>query len=285
MTDAFMPLLRHGFDPVAELAERRRDEPVTKLEFPFGISAWLLTRYADVKQVLADPTGYSNDFARVTEAVVGGQTPTVDPGGLGFADPPDHTRLRKLLTPEFTVRRLARSAAPHRTDRRRAAGRARRGRRSPADLVEEFAMPIPSLVMCELLGVPYSDRGDFQKLSASRFDIFANLDNPMGAISESLKYLKGLVQKERANPERRVDRSHRRQPGRRHHRRRDGRSGRWFAHRRGHETTASMLALGSLVLMQRPDLAEALRSEFDRREAVARSASRPRPSSRNCSAT
>ena len=107
MTDPFMPLLRRGFDPVPDLAERRIEQPVGKLEFPFGISAWLLTRHADVKQVLGDVSGYSNDFARMNEAVAG-QVPTVDPGGLGFADPPDHTRLRKLLTPEFTVHRLNR---------------------------------------------------------------------------------------------------------------------------------------------------------------------------------
>ncbi len=265
MTDAFMPLLRRGFDPVDELDEQRRERPVGKLEFPFGISAWLVTRYADAKQILGDPTGYSNDFARVNEAI-GGATPTVDPGGLGFADPPDHTRLRKLLTPEFTVRRLARlqprieAIVTERLDALAAAA-------PPADLVEEFAMPIPSLVMCELLGVPYSDRADFQKLSASRFDIFANLDNPMGAISESLDYLKGLVIKERANPG-------------------DGLIGAIVSSQGdaitddemagladglltgGHETTASMLALGSLVLMRRPDLADALRSGNEQTHAI-----------------
>ena len=257
MTDPFMPLLRRGFDPVPDLAERRIEQPVGKLEFPFGISAWLLTRHADVKQVLGDVSGYSNDFARMNEAVAG-QVPTVDPGGLGFADPPDHTRLRKLLTPEFTVHRLNRlkpritAIVDERLDAVEAAGQ-------PADLVEEFAMPIPSLVMCELLGVPYEDRDVFQTLSASRFDIFANLDNPMGAITESLAYLKGLVLQKRENPD-------------------DGLLGAIITSQGdaitddelagladglltgGHETTASMLSLGALMLTQRPDLADMLRA-------------------------
>jgi cytochrome P450 len=183
--------------------------------------------------------------------------PTVDPGGLGFADPPDHTRLRKLLTPEFTVHRLNRlkpritEIVDERLEAMAAAGQ-------PADLVDLLAMPVPSLVMCELLGVPYADRETFQTLSASRFDIFANLDNPMGAISESLAYLKGLVERKRAQPD-------------------DGLLGAIIRSQGdaitddelagladglltgGHETTASMLALGALLLTQRPDLAEQLR--------------------------
>jgi len=59
MTEAFMPLLRDRFDPVAELGARRAEQPVSKLEFPFGISAWLVTRYDDVKQVLGSAQAYS----------------------------------------------------------------------------------------------------------------------------------------------------------------------------------------------------------------------------------
>ena len=60
---------------------------------------------------------------------------------------------------------------------------------SPVDLVETFAMPIPSLVICELLDVPYPDRADFQRLSGSRFDIFGGAGTGLEAISESLKYM------------------------------------------------------------------------------------------------
>ena len=261
MTEAFMPLLRHGFDPVPELGQRRADAPVTKLEFPFGISAWLITRFADVKQVLGDQSSYSNDFHRLAQAAVGQAPPAVDPGGLGFADPPDHTRLRKLLTPEFTVRRLSRliprmeAIVDGQLDAIEAAGQ-------PADLQELFATPIPSLVISELLGVPENERAEFGALSESRFDIFANLGDPMGAITASLQYLQTLVARERAHPG-------------------DGLIGAIVRDHGeditdlelagladglltgGHETTASMIALGTLVLLQRPDLADALRSSAD----------------------
>ncbi|GAA2014949.1 cytochrome P450 [Nakamurella flavida] len=258
MTEAFMPLQRNRFDPVPELGQRRSEQPVSKLEFPFGISAWLVTRYADVKQVLGSVDGFSNDFRRLTAAAgAGDDDTTVDPGGLGFADPPDHTRLRRLLTPQFTVRRLAQlgpgieKIITGRLDAMEQAG-------PPVDLVAEFAMPIPSLVICELLGVPYEDRETFQSLSESRFDLFGNLGDPMGAITASLQYLTGLVEQQR------------RDPG-------DGLLGMLIREHGdeitdaelagladglltgGHETTASSLALGALVLMERPDLAASLR--------------------------
>ena len=266
MTDAFMPLLRRGFDPVPELGQRRESEPVSKLEFPFGISAWLVTRYDDVKQVLTEAAKYSNSFAHLAAATAGQTPPAPDPGGLGFADPPDHTRLRRLLTPQFTVRRLNQlqprieAIVAGQLDEIEAAGQG-------ADLVEHFAMPIPSLVICELLGVPYEDRDSFQKLSESRFDIFANLGDPMASITESLRYLKGLVLKEREHPG-------------------DGLLGMMVREHGddvtddelagladglltgGHETTASSLSLGTLVLLARPDLAQALRTGDEQTGAI-----------------
>ena len=108
VTDALhFPLLfsRDGLDPIAELGERRATEPVSKLELPFGITAWLVTGYPAAKEVLGDPASFSNAFGNLTTA---GTDDEQDPGGLGMTDPPYHTRLRKMLTPEFTMRRLNR---------------------------------------------------------------------------------------------------------------------------------------------------------------------------------
>src|ERR1700712_2233570 len=170
MTEAFMPLMRHGLDPVPGLAERQRNEPVSKLEFPFGITAWLVTGYQDVQAVIGDTTRFSNDFSNVVASTGGQATAAQDPGGLGFSDPPQHTKLRRALTPEFTMRRLSRlvprieQIVEQQLDVMQASG-------PPVDLVQAFAMPVPSLVICELLDVPYPDRADFQRLSGSRFDI------------------------------------------------------------------------------------------------------------------
>ena len=261
MTEAFMPLMRDGLDPVPGLAERQRDEPVSKLEFPFGITAWLVTGYDDVKAVIGDTRTYSNDFSNVVATAGGQASAEQDPGGLGFSDPPNHTRLRKALTPEFTVRRLSRliprieQIVEQQLDVMASSG-------SPVDLVETFAMPIPSLVICELLDVPYPDRADFQRLSGSRFDIFGGAGTGLDAISESLKYMAELVSRQR------------KEPGdgllgmliREHGDEIDDRELAGLADGLligGHETTASMLALGAVLLLEHPDVAERLRTDDD----------------------
>jgi cytochrome P450 len=246
---ALLPLKRSGLDPVAELGEIRAREPVSKIDIPFGVNVWLVSGYEEAKTVLSNAKGYSNDFANLVGEH--GASESHSPGGLGFADPPEHTRLRKLLTPEFTMRRLSRltpgikAIIEQQLDAMAAAD-------GPVDLVEEFALPIPSLVICELLGVPYEDRSEFQRLAMSRFDLFGGATASLGAISESLEYLLGVVKKQRDDPG-------------------DGLLGMIIKEHGdqvgdlelagladgvltgGFETTASMLALGALVLLRDPE--------------------------------
>lgn len=246
---ALMPLKRDGLDPVPALATTREKEPVTKLPLPFGVNVWLVTGYGEAKTVLGDAKAYSNDFSNLVGEH--GASASHSPGGLGFADPPEHTRLRKLLTPEFTMRRLSRltpdikEIIDKQLDEMAAAD-------GPVDLVEHFALPIPSLVICELLGVPYDDRDDFQRLSMARFDLFGGATASFSAISESLAYLTEVVKKQREEPG-------------------DGLLGMIIKEHGdqvsdqelagladgvltgGFETTASMLALGALVLLQDQD--------------------------------
>ncbi|HYQ63215.1 cytochrome P450, partial [Actinophytocola sp.] len=183
---ALMPLKRDGLDPIPELGELRDREPVSKIPIPFGVNVWLVTGYEEAKTVLSDAKRYSNEFKNLVGEH--GASASHSPGGLGFADPPDHTRLRKILTPEFTMRRLSRLTPGIKAiiDQQLDGMAAVDG---PVDLVEHFALPIPSLVICELLGVPYDDRDDFQRLSMARFDLFGGATASLGAISESLAYL------------------------------------------------------------------------------------------------
>src|SRR6476620_5763064 len=119
-----------------------------------------------------------------------------------------------------------------------------------ADLVDLFAMPIPSLVICALLGVPYADRDDFQALSTARFDL--GDDSPLDVIGTSLDYLQGLVVAQRSAPGEGLLGMLIREYG-------DDISDRELAGLAdglltgGHETTASSLSLGALALMQSPD--------------------------------
>ncbi|HJP77599.1 MAG TPA: cytochrome P450 [Pseudonocardiaceae bacterium] len=256
---ALMPLRRDGLDPVAELGQKRATEPISKISLPFGFNAWLVTGYEENKKVLANTAGFSNDFTNLVGAA--GVTEDQNPGGLGFADPPVHTRLRKVLTPEFTMRRLSRltprihAIVEDQLDQMAKADK-------PVDLASYFALPIPSLTICELLGVPYEDRDDFQRLSTARFDLFSGASASLGAISESLTYLLDIVKKQRENPG-------------------DGLLGQLVKEHGdeiddrelagladglltgGLETTASMLTLGALVLLRDRDAFVRVRDDDD----------------------
>ncbi|MGI5470876.1 cytochrome P450 [Streptomyces sp. CA-132043] len=257
-----MPLRRHGLDPVADLSEVRQKSPVSVLPVPLASNVWLVTGYDEVKEVLGKAKAFSTDYTNLVGNA--GADAGKNPGGLGFADPPDHTRLRRLLTPEFTMRRLNRlTPRIHEIVEDRLAEMERLGRSGePVDIVHTFALPIPSLVICELLGVPYEDRADFERLSAARFDLFGGANASFGAISESLAYFQEIVKKERKNPG-------------------DGLLGQIVRDHGdtvtddelagladgvltgGFETTASMLALGALVLLRDPDHFAALKDGDD----------------------
>ena len=190
---------RDGLDPVPELAALRARQPISRLQYPIGPPVWLITSYAESRAVLGDSERFSNDFSKMTAGDDLDFLSSLNPGGLGMTDPPDHTRLRKMLTPEFTMRRLRRlrprieSIVAERLDVMAASDR-------PVDLVDVFAVPTPSLVISELLGVPAPDRVDFQRLSESRFDFLGDIQGCLAAIQDTLDYLSGLVAEQRKNP-------------------------------------------------------------------------------------
>jgi len=192
-----MPLHRTGVDPVADLARLRRTAPIAKLPIGFGFTVWLVSGYDEAKTVLGTIEGFSNDFTHLIGTA--GAMAEDHPGGLGFADPPGHTRLRRLLTPEFTMRRLQRLTP--RIESIVAAQLDTLGTRTGrVDLWQDFALPIPALAICELLGIPYADRAHFQRLSTARFDLLAGAGPSLGALSESLTYLRGVVTHQRSHP-------------------------------------------------------------------------------------
>ena len=257
---ALVPLQRDGLDPVAELGRLRADEPVSRLKLPFGLRAWVVTGYEETKAVLGAGGAFSNDFTNLVGTV--GITADQNPGGLGFTDPPDHTRLRRLLTPEFTGHRLRRlgprveAIVAGQLDEIAATAQAG----GQVDLVQQFALPIPSLTICELLGVPYADRADFQRLSTTRFDLLGGVTGSLGAISESMDYLLDIVKKQRADPGEGLLGQLVRDHG-------DDISDYELAGLAdglltgGLETTASMLALGTIVLLQHPESRAAVRDD------------------------
>jgi len=247
---ALVPLRRNGLDPIEDLGDIRRREPVSRLPVPFGVNIWLVTGYPEARAVLSNVKAFSNDFGNLVGKAPGA-TAEQNPGGLGFADPPHHTRLRKMLQPEFTARRLKRltpnidAIIKRQLDEMDAAGKDGR----PVDLVEHFALPIPSLVICDLLGVDYGRRDEFQRLAMQRFDLLGGSMGSLGAISESLDFLLGVVREQRKNPGDDLLGMIIREHG-------DDIEDRELAGLAdgvltgGFETTASMLALGTMVVLR-----------------------------------
>ncbi|MEU1469032.1 cytochrome P450 [Streptomyces sp. NPDC005761] len=255
--ELLMLLRRDGLDPVRRVATTRANAPVSRVSLPFGMDAWVVTGYEESKAVLGSAGGFSTDFAHL--AGNAGIAAEQSPGGLGFSDPPVHTRLRRILTPEFTMRRLRRLAprieaiVEERLDAMEAVA-------GPVDLVHEFALPVPSLTICELLGVPYEDRNDFQQLAMDRFDLFSGTTAPFGAMSESLNYFRGVVKAQRQNPGDGLLGMIVREHG-------DSVDDEELAGLAdgvltgGFETTASTIALGSLVMLRNADVLDRLRTD------------------------
>src|SRR5687767_2305147 len=197
---------REGFDPVAELAELRDTERVARVRTPFGLDAWMVTRHDDVREVLSDSVRFSNaQMLTVRSALPGlegmdeAEIRRRQAGNPLSFDPPEHTRLRRMLTPEFTVRRMRRleprivEIVDDHLDAMAKAG-------PPADLVADFALPIPSLVICELLGVPYADRVSFQERTSRQLDISLPMDDRLALAREGREYMADLVARAQAAP-------------------------------------------------------------------------------------
>jgi cytochrome P450 len=194
------PLQREGMAPSQRLAQTRDREPVHKLTSFFGIDVWLVTGDAEARAVLADTTSYSTDI-RPYMGKSGSETDG-DIGGLGFTDPPDHTRLRRLLTPEFTMRRLdrLRPGIQAIVDRQVAEIEAAGERADTVDLVPTFAFPIPFLVICDLLGLPDEKRETYSKLATARFDVTLGGPGTVGAIGGSREFLLAEASRQRHDP-------------------------------------------------------------------------------------
>ncbi|MFF1612764.1 cytochrome P450 [Amycolatopsis sp. NPDC058278] len=258
------PMIRAAgcpFDPPPAARALQEETPLARVRLWDGSTPWLVTRYADQRALLADP--------RVSADVTRPGYPSPAPlpkGGTGISfilmDNPEHARLRKMVTAPFTIRRVAamRPAVQKIVDDRidgLLAGP------NPVDLVEAFALPVPSLVICELLGVPYADHGFFQENSkviirrdarpeeraAGHRALIGYLDQLVG---EKLEHpaddlLSGLATRVAAGE---LTRGEAAQMG-------------VLLLIAGHETTANMIALGTLALLEHPDQLALLRESDD----------------------
>ncbi|MEU0029349.1 cytochrome P450 [Streptomyces sp. NPDC006335] len=251
------------YHPPAAYDRLRADRPLSRITLFDGRPAWLVTGHGTARTLLADPrlsTDRTRDgfpaptarFAAVKDRRV----------ALLGVDDPEHRVQRRLMVPSFTLRRATelrpriQEIVDERLDAMIAQGR-------PAELVSAFALPVPSTVICALLGVPYTDH-DFFEGESRRLLRGPTADDVMDARDRLEKYFDELIDRKQAHPE----------PG-------DGVLDE-LVHQQlrneelnreelialaiillvaGHETTANMISLGTFTLLQHPDRLAELRTD------------------------
>ncbi|WP_405824518.1 cytochrome P450 [Streptomyces sp. NBC_01390] len=247
------------FDPPAALRDLREEDPVCPVTLADGSSGWLLTRHEDVHDVLGDYQRFSSRGELRNSALDGQVTAArqAKPGEINGVDPPEHTRLRRKLGGKFTTSRMT-QLTDSITDIVDDVLNVMEQLTGPVDLVQVFALPVPSLVICELMGVDYAEREVFQEKTTNMLALSATPEQYMAALDDIYSYVNDLVVRKRARPtddilsnlaadeeltEEEVSRMG------------------LALLAAGHETTAHMLALGTFALLQNPDQLAALRAD------------------------
>ncbi|MEV0972776.1 cytochrome P450 [Microtetraspora glauca] len=256
-----LPLARvRPLDPPEDLARWREEDPIRPLAYPDGHQGWLVTGHAAARAILADPrfsTRIDLLHMPIPQRAAQFRSTLRRPGFFLRMDPPDHTRYRRLLAGQFTVRRM-KLLEPRIEEITRDHLDAMEDVGGPIDLVRAFALPIPSLVICELLGVPYADRKKFQRDSAVLLSLDSTVEEVEAAMNDLLDYLDELVRRKRAEPDDDLvsalatdtDLTDEELTG-----------VTTLLLIAGHETTANMLALGTYALLRNPAQLAAVRDK------------------------
>ena len=257
-----VPFLRTcPYRPPTEYAELTATNPVTKAKLYNGRTVWLVTSYAETRRLLADPRLSSDRMSPGYPLLVPAAEEGVNFRTLITTDPPEHTRLRRMVIGEFTLRRMKamrpiiQRTADELVDTMLAKG-------GPLDLVRHFALPLPGIVVCHLLGVPYEDHEFFEDRSRRMISEDVTAEEAGQLHGELNQYLDQLVRNKTKDPgddllsRLAVERV---------------RTGE-LSHEElvvlavlllaaGHTTTAHMLTLGALALIEHPSQLALLRED------------------------
>jgi cytochrome P450 len=257
------------FDPPPQLGALQSEAPLSRVRIWDGSSPWLVTRYADQRTLLADPR-VSADPARPGYPMQGPVRPRTDDTSIGFIlmDDPEHARLRRMVTAPFMIKRVeamrpsVQKIVDELIDGLLAGTR-------PVDLVEAFALPVPSLVICTLLGVPYADHDFFQANSRTLIRSSASVDERGASFRNLYDYLDRLIGEKIENPGDDLLSTLVERIAAGELTRRDAAGIGVLLLIAGHETTANMIALGTLALLEHPEQLDRLRGTEDPREVAA----------------
>ncbi|MEV4148358.1 cytochrome P450 [Amycolatopsis sp. NPDC049691] len=252
------------FAPPPAYEKLREAGPVQRVGLPDGSDAWAITRLEEVRQMLTDPRFSSNRFNPGFPILTKQGRPQRRrfTASLINMDPPEHTTARREVVGEFTVKRMKalqpriQQIVDEHIDAILAGPK-------PADLVSALSLPVPSLVICEQLGVPYADHEFFQSRSSTLLNREVTQEARMQAVEEMQGYLDKLVAAKEADPT-------------------DDLLGRQILKQReehgdvdhdslvslafllllaGHETTANMISLGTVALLENPDQLEIIKND------------------------
>jgi cytochrome P450 len=259
---------RPPFDFPDRYAQMRAETPVSRAELPTGQQVWLIAGHENVRRILIDPRVSSDrtlpGFPMIVRISDEQRRSTSAFGrALIGTDPPVHTDQRRMLITEFTVKRVQalrpriEEIVAERIDAMLAGDR-------PVDLVKELALPVPSLVICELLGVPYTDRDFFQARTKVLIRRSTPPEERQAVADELQEYFDKLITAKETDPQddllsRLIVKNRETQV---------------FSHEllvglanllllAGHETTANVIALGTLALLEHPDQRAALAADPD----------------------
>ena len=246
------------FAPPAAVAQVRRDTPVRRITLWDGTPAWLVTRHADVRAVLRDnrfsSATHHDGFPWINDGLKAQSAGKPEP--FIRLDGPDHARLRNSVLADFTPRRAealrprVQEVVDDCLDRMIQHG-------PPADLLAELALPLPSLIICDMLGVDYGDREFFRNRSALLTQTDGESGQLQRALDELVGYLGRLAERKRQTPDgslvSRLAADDRLSDA-------EVAVTSMFLLIAGHETTASQITMSTLALLRNPEQLAALRT-------------------------
>jgi cytochrome P450 len=253
-----LPITRScPYAPPEEHVRLREEAPIAKVRLPSGSEAWALARHEHIRTMLTDPrfsSDRSNPNFPLLQAVPRGRIRFR--ASLISMDPPEHGPARRAVVGEFTVKRMAalrpriQEIVDEHLDAMLAGPK-------PADLVQALSLPVPSLVICELLGVPYADHEFFQTRSAKLLRRTTPPEERVAAVDELRDYLDALITRKEQEP---GDDLLSRQLGKTPDREELVSLG-FLLLIAGHETTANMISLGTLALLEHPEALATIRED------------------------